>query len=76
MPFWSKESRARTVVMHVSAYSNFDVVRIDLDAWAEHWLPGLEADGLPVGLNWSGELATGFDVEPPDAAPRLAIARR
>ncbi|WP_354191718.1 hypothetical protein [Arthrobacter sp. UYCu712] len=32
-------------------------------------MPGLERDGLRVGLNWSGDRATGFDVE-----PRAALA--
>jgi hypothetical protein len=75
MPFWSKESRAVSIVEQVEAYRSFDVVRIDLDAWVERWLPGLEGDGLLVGLNWSGDSATGYDVEPSDAAARLAVAR-
>lgn len=72
IPFWSKESRAARVVDHVDAYRDFKVVRIDLDAWKSRWLPGMTEDGLLVGLNWSGERATGFDVEPADAKQRLA----
>lgn len=75
MPFWSKESRAMSVVKRVDAYRSFDVVQISLDAWVERWLPGLQADGLLVGLNWSGDAATGYDVEPSDVAARLANAR-
>jgi hypothetical protein len=46
-------------------------VEIDLDAWRERWLPGLERDGLLVGVNWSGDRATGFDVEPANVARAL-----
>ncbi len=28
------------------------------------WIPGLVRDGPKAGINWSGEPATGFDVEP------------
>jgi Protein of unknown function (DUF2750) len=75
MPFWSKESRVLSVVDRVDAYRSFDVVRIDLDVWVQRWLPGLVGDGLLVGLNWSGDSATGYDVEPSDVAARLAIER-
>lgn len=37
-------------------------------------LSGLEADELLVGLNWSGEVATGYDVEPADARRMLVVA--
>lgn len=75
MPFWSLESRAERVVRAVDAYRDFELVRIDLDVWKVRWLPGLEADELLVGLNWSGERATGFDVEPADALKRLGAAQ-
>jgi hypothetical protein len=64
MPFWSKRSRAERVVATVPAYAGFEVVSIPLDAFRERWLPGLGRDGLLVGLNWSGDRATGYDVEP------------
>jgi Protein of unknown function (DUF2750) len=74
MPFWSKESRAERVVERVVAYRGFRVVRIDLEVWKLRWLPGLETDGLMVGVNWSGDFATGFDIEPSEAARNLAAA--
>ncbi len=64
MPFWSKRSRAERVVATVPAYAEFEVVAVPLDAFRERWLPGLGRDGVLVGLNWSGEKATGYDVEP------------
>jgi hypothetical protein len=46
-------------------------VEIELAAWRERWLPGLQRDRLLVGLNWSGERATGYDVDPADALRAL-----
>jgi hypothetical protein len=71
MPFWSKKSRAVGIVDHVGAYSGFDVVMVPLPEWRDRWLPGLQRDGLRVGLNWSGARATGYDLEPADVLERL-----
>jgi hypothetical protein len=76
MPFWSKESRARRVVEQVPAYGGFEVVRIELSVWKDRWLPGLQTDGLLVGLNWAGASATGHDLEPPEVVRNLAWAER
>jgi len=62
-PFWSSESRARRIVESVAAYAGMEVVGIEWDVFRDRWLPGLQADGLLVGVNWSGERATGYDVE-------------
>ncbi len=72
MPFWSKRSRAERVVTTVPAYAGFEVVAIPLDAFRERWLPGLRRDGLLAGLNWSGERASGYDVEPANVEAALA----
>lgn len=37
-----------------------------LEKFATRWLDGLKRDGLLVGINWSGERATGYDAEPDD----------
>jgi Protein of unknown function (DUF2750) len=68
LPFWSKASRAQRVVDQVAAYRTFDVVEIDLADWTGRWLPGLERDGLLVGINWAGPRATGYDVAPTQVA--------
>lgn len=69
MPFWSLSSRAERVISNVQDYAGFEKVMIPLSDWRSKWLPGLERDGLRVGLNWSGSRATGYDVE-----PRAALA--
>jgi hypothetical protein len=75
MPFWSMESRAKKVIERVAAYRGFQPVQLDLATFVERWLPGLERDGLFVGLNWSGERATGYDMAPKDVLARLVAAR-
>jgi hypothetical protein len=68
MPFWSKASRARRVVGAVPAYRDFAVVEIPVGDWLDSWLPGLQRDGLLVGVNWAGARATGFDLAPAQVA--------
>jgi hypothetical protein len=64
MPFWSKPSRAEHVIGAVAAFRSFDVVEIPVGTWLDDWLPGLQRDGLLVGVNWAGARATGFDLPP------------
>jgi hypothetical protein len=64
VPFWSRPTRAGRVVEQVGAYRGFEVVGFDVDEWLGGWLGRLEADGMLVGVNWSGARATGFDVAP------------
>jgi hypothetical protein len=72
MPFWSLRSRAEGIVAKVPAYAGFEVVSLPLDVWRSRWLPGLQRDGLRVGLNWSGEEATGYDLLPSEVEAGLA----
>jgi Protein of unknown function (DUF2750) len=58
-PFWSERWPAERVIVGVAAYEGMQPVEVDLATWRERWLPGMEKDGLLVGLNWSGERATG-----------------
>jgi hypothetical protein len=72
MPFWSLRSRAERVVSQVPAYAAFEPVEINLEQWRTDWLTGLDRDGLLVGLNWSGDRATGYDVTPAEVLSALA----
>src|SRR4051794_40092652 len=71
MPFWSRRSRATRIIDAVPAYAGFEVVGLPMAEFTSRWLPGLERDGLQVGLNWSGPEATGYDTSPSDVASRL-----
>lgn len=75
MPFWSSERRAILIIETVPVYIGFEPVSIELSEFCTRWIPGLEKDGLMVGLNWSGERATGYDVQPSDILLNLDLAR-
>jgi hypothetical protein len=76
MPFWSRESRAQKVASRVPAYHGLDVHPIPLTYWFGDFVPWLGAEGILLGINWSGERAVGYDVTastmaawfPPDVA--------
>jgi hypothetical protein len=76
MPFWSKESRARKIIDGVIAYRDFEPFELPLDEFLGRWLPGLERDGLFVGLNWYGKRAIGYNFAPEDVRARLESAQR
>ena len=64
MPFWSSRKRVETIIASVPAYAGFQPFQVPLQEFLERWLPGLERDGLKVGVNWTGTRAAGYDVEP------------
>jgi hypothetical protein len=72
MPFWSKRSRVEAIIENVPAYSSFEIQEIPTPEWRLRWLPRLGRDGLRIGLNWSGVIATGFDRAPEDVERNLA----
>ncbi len=76
MPFWSSRSRAERIVGTVDAYRGFEVEEIAWAMFVERWAPGMEKDGLRVGVNWSGERATGYDVAPGDVVANVALRTR
>jgi hypothetical protein len=63
-PFWSSLARVHSVVASVPAYGGFEPFEVSWADFAARWLPGLERDGLLVGVNWSGARATGYDLTP------------
>jgi hypothetical protein len=77
MPFWSSLARAKKIIATVPAYASFEVVELSLEEFIENWIPGLERDGLLVGVNWSGVRALGYDIEPGQLlrAVNLALER-
>ena len=63
-PFWSSKSRVEIIIKNVKAYSGFEVVELEWDIFTERWVPGLTKDKILVGVNWSGENVTGYDIQP------------
>lgn len=62
-PFWSSLTRVQKIIKTVPAYAAFDPFEISWADFASRWVPGLERDGVLIGINWSGSRAIGFDIE-------------
>jgi len=63
-PFWSTLSRVQRIIKNVPAYRDFQPVEMSWEEFRDQWLPDLEGRGMAVGINWSGNGATGYDVQP------------
>jgi len=62
-PFWSSAYRVQRIIKNVPAYAGFELYEISWDDFRDRWLPGLKADGLLIGVNWSGSKASGYDID-------------
>jgi hypothetical protein len=71
MPFWSSLSRVERIIATVPAYASFQPYEIAWELFRDNWLPGLERDGVLVGVNWSGPRALGYDITPKDVRARI-----
>ncbi len=63
-PFWSSLSRVQRIVKSVPAYAGCEPHEISWPDFRERWVPGLTADNVRVGVNWSGSRAVGYDLLP------------
>ena len=71
VPFWSSESRMQRVQkLHVK-YRSFMIDQIPLTDFISKTLPQLEAESISIGLNWSGERLTGYDINVADLLRNL-----
>ncbi|EGR1312237.1 TPA: DUF2750 domain-containing protein [Vibrio vulnificus] len=64
MPFWSSLSRVQNSIVSSIAYESFEPIEISWETFVEKWAVGLARDGLLVGVNWSGENSSGYDLKP------------
>ncbi len=64
-PFWSSRSRVESIIDTVPAYSGFQPYEVSWQEFCDRRVPGLNEDGMKVGVNWSGARARGYDIEPP-----------
>jgi hypothetical protein len=76
MPFWSSQLRALHLISIAPQFTGFEPIGIDWEAFRERWLPGLERDGLLVGVNWAGVRASGFDLPPSELQMNVEAAFR
>jgi hypothetical protein len=65
VPFWSSRSRLETIQKRLPKYRQWQITELPL---AELWrrLDKLERERVQVGVNWSGEHLTGYNVSVKD----------
>jgi hypothetical protein len=63
-PFWSSRRRVEKIIATVPTYRGFEPYEMTWADFCEKCLPELAANGYLVGVNWSGSLARGYDLEP------------
>jgi len=73
-PYWSSESRAQRAAGIWGG--GLRVASTSLEAWRTAALPELAADGLRVGVNWTGPRLVGWDFTVAEVVNRLAYVLR
>ena len=71
-PFWSSHARVNDVIEELSDTAAFIPVEVSWDEFCSVWVPGLEQDGILMGLNWSKTEAAGDDTAPSDVQRNVA----
>ena len=70
-PVWSSRRRIVAMLEGPLARPGLVISRHSWDEFRDEITPRLAADGLLVGLNWSGPRARGYNLEPSDAIARV-----
>lgn len=73
MPFWSQLAMVNKIIQTVPAYKGFMPHELSWEEFVLKWVPGMTKDKLLVGLNWSGEKATGYDVSPNEVKENIEV---
>jgi len=72
MPFWSSLARVQKIIKFVPAYDIFVPYELTWDEFLTEWVPDLKTNGVKVGVNWSGQGATGYDLLPDDVVANVS----
>ena len=64
IPFWSSLSRTNKMISRIEWLRDGKPVEVSWERFLEHWMPQMIRDGFRIGVNWSGERAAGYDIEP------------
>ena len=71
VPFWSSRSRLLKIHEAHPKYAKWKISEESLPEFLEKTLPLLEKEGIRVGVNWSGERLTGYDLSVHDLRSNL-----
>ena len=76
MPFWSSRSKVEKIITNVPAYSGFKPEKVTYNKFIHYWVDELSRARQLVGVNWSGQHAKGFDLEPERVERSIEAERR
>ncbi len=71
IPFWSSRSRVETIQSTMPQYSSYTIHEEPFTEFYEETLPWLEEQHIHIGVNWSGERLSGYDVAVSDLRTNL-----
>ncbi|SMP54789.1 Protein of unknown function [Neorhodopirellula lusitana] len=72
VPFWSSRSRMLTVLKNHPKYAVYAIDETDLVTFLDQTMPLLAGEGIHVGVNWSGERLTGYNLPVDDVLTNIA----
>jgi hypothetical protein len=55
MVFWSTAERAAAFLAKVGKSTNFELLEIEWEDFRDQWLQEIRAEGMEVGVNWTGD---------------------
>jgi NADPH:quinone reductase-like Zn-dependent oxidoreductase len=71
IPFWSSRSRVEKIQSTMPEYACYSIHEKPFNEFYEQTLPWLEEHRIHVGVNWSGERLSGYDVPVSDLRANL-----
>jgi hypothetical protein len=71
VPFWSSRSRLKTIAARLPKYREYLHDETPLPEFHGEVLPALEAEGVLVGVNWSGPRLVGYNLPVADLMRNL-----
>ena len=71
VPFWSSDLGLKQRRRTIRSCARFEFDETPLEAFYRDLLPRLEAEGLLVGINWSGPRLTGYNLPVTDLRRNL-----
>lgn len=66
VPFWSSRARLEKIQKEMPRYACYRVEETSCEDFYAQTLPWLDEQRIHVGVNWSGERLTGYDISVPD----------
>jgi hypothetical protein len=71
IPFWSSRSRVEKIQSTMPEYARYSIHEKAFTEFYEETLPWLEEQRIHIGVNWSGERLSGYDVSVSDLRASL-----